>query len=58
MTWRSTLKSKARDMVPRFYPLGEELPPAENKVQAQELVRGSAFTFDGVDEQVCYTFRF
>lgn len=52
MTWRSTLKVKARDVVRRFYSLGEEHTAAENREQALDLIRGSAFTFNGVDEEV------
>lgn len=52
MSWRSTLKSKAREIVPRFYELGDDLPAAENKALAQTLIRGSTFTFHGVDEEV------
>ncbi|KAG9316233.1 hypothetical protein JVU11DRAFT_2260 [Chiua virens] len=51
MTWRSTLKNKACKIVPCFYSLGEDRPAAENKAQAQALVRGSTFTFNGVDEE-------
>ncbi|KAG9317726.1 hypothetical protein JVU11DRAFT_1943 [Chiua virens] len=51
MMWHSTLKNKAREIVPRFYSLGEDHPAAENKAQAQALVRGSTFTFNGVDEE-------
>ena len=53
MTWRSTLKAKARELVPHFYQLGEGFTPAENKAKANALIRGSAFTFDGVDDEVC-----
>ncbi|KAF8547716.1 hypothetical protein OG21DRAFT_1489989 [Imleria badia] len=31
MTWHSTLKSKARELVPRFYALGDEILPPDNK---------------------------
>jgi hypothetical protein len=53
MSWHLTLKSKAQEIVPHFYALGNDLPPAENKAQAQILIRGSTFTFDGVDKEVC-----
>ena len=53
MTWHSTLKSKAQELVLHFYVLGEEIPPLDNKAQAQALICGSAFTFDGVDKEVC-----
>lgn len=50
MTWHSTLKSKARELVPCFYMLGEEIPPLDNKAQAQALICGSAFTLDGINK--------
>lgn len=53
MTWRSTLKSKARELVPRFYSLGGDQPPEVNKVNAEALIRGSFFTRNGVDDEVC-----
>ena len=52
MTWRSTLKAKARELVPRFYPLGENFKQADNMNQAQELICGSAFTFGPDDPDV------
>ncbi|KAG9317722.1 hypothetical protein JVU11DRAFT_1938 [Chiua virens] len=51
MTWHSTLKSKAHELVPQFYSLGDRLTPAENKAKAQALIQGSTFTLDGVDEE-------
>jgi hypothetical protein len=53
MTWRSTLKAKARELVPRFFTLGENQSPKTNKANTEVLVRGSAFTQDGVDDEVC-----
>ena len=53
MSWRSTLKAKAREHVLHFYSLGERFTPAENKAEAKLLIRGSAFTLDGVDDEVC-----
>lgn len=52
MTWRSTLKAKARELVPRFYSLGDDQSPDTNKESADALIRGSAFTRDGVDDEV------
>ncbi|KIM54395.1 hypothetical protein SCLCIDRAFT_137040 [Scleroderma citrinum Foug A] len=51
MTWRSTLKSKARDTVPRFYKLGNQFSSEENLAIAQDLIKGSLFVRDGVDEE-------
>ena len=52
MTWRSTLKSKACDVVPRFYKLGNQFAAEENLAVAQDLIKGSSFIRDGVDEEV------
>ncbi|KAG6369751.1 hypothetical protein JVT61DRAFT_13621 [Boletus reticuloceps] len=51
MSWHSTLKAKAREIMPRFYALSEDHSPAENKAEAQMLIRHSTFTFDDVDEE-------
>lgn len=53
MTWHSTLKAKAQELMPRFYQLGKGFTPAENKAEANALIRGSTFTFNGVDDEVC-----
>ena len=52
MTWHSTLKSKARDVVPHFYKLGNQFAAEENLAVAQDLIKGSSFVRDGVDEEV------
>ena len=53
MTWRSTLKAKARKYVVRHYSLGGHQPAEDNLTKAQELVRGTMFVQDGIDEDVC-----
>ena len=53
MTWRSTLKSKAREHVIWYYNLGGHQSPEETLADVQALVRGSAFLRDGVTEDVC-----
>jgi len=55
MTWRSTLKSKARDIVPHFYNLGNQFSAEDNLATAQDLIRGSMFVRDGVDDEVSHT---
>jgi len=55
MMWHSTLKSKARNIVPRFYKLGNQFPSEENLAIAQDLIRGSSFVRDGVDKEVSHT---
>ena len=52
MTWRSMLKSKACDVVPRFYKLGNQFAAEENLAVTQDLIKGSSFVQDGVDEEV------
>jgi len=53
MTWRSTLKNKAREYVLQHYPLGGDRMPGENLANADELIRGATFVRDGVDDNVC-----
>jgi len=55
MTWRSTLKSKAHDIVPRFYNLGNQFSAKDNLATAQDVIRGSMFMWDGVDDEVSHT---
>ena len=52
MTWRSMLKSKACDVVPHFYKLDNQFAAEENLAVAQDLIKGSSFVWDGVDEEV------
>ena len=52
MTWHSILKSKARNIVPHFYKLGNQFSVEENLAIAQDLIKGSSFVRDGVDEEV------
>ena len=54
MMWCSTLKSKARDTVPCFYKLGNQFSSEENLAIAQDLIKGSLFVWDGVDEEVSH----
>ncbi|KIM56169.1 hypothetical protein SCLCIDRAFT_133150 [Scleroderma citrinum Foug A] len=49
--WCSTLKLKARDIVPCFYKLGNQFSSDENLAITQDLIRGSLFVWDGVDEE-------
>ena len=52
MTWRSTIKAKAREYVMRHYPLGGNRSCEENMANAQELIRGAMFVRDGVEADV------
>ena len=54
MTWCSKLKSKAHDIVPHFYKLGNQFSSDENLAIAQDLIRGSSFMQDGVNEEVSH----
>ena len=54
MTWRSTLKVKAREYVLRHYPLGGQRSAEENLSNAQALIHGAMFVRDGVNEDVCH----
>ncbi|KIM64571.1 hypothetical protein SCLCIDRAFT_23310 [Scleroderma citrinum Foug A] len=51
MMWRLILKSKARDIVLRFYKLGNQFSVEENLAIAQDLIKGSSFVRDGVDKE-------
>ncbi|KAF8546251.1 hypothetical protein OG21DRAFT_1491437 [Imleria badia] len=51
MTWHSTLKAKARELILRFYAPSEDLTLETNKMNAELLIRQSAFTRDGIDEE-------
>ena len=53
MTWRSTIKNKAREYIPRHYLLSSHQTPEENMTNANELIRGATFVRDGVDDDVC-----
>ncbi|KIK14955.1 hypothetical protein PISMIDRAFT_16875 [Pisolithus microcarpus 441] len=50
MTWRSTLKAKAREYVVQHYLLGSNQPAEENLANAQELIQGAKFVRDGVED--------
>ncbi|KAI6023054.1 hypothetical protein BKA83DRAFT_4627261 [Pisolithus microcarpus] len=50
MTWRLTLKAKAREYVVQHYLLGSNRPAEENLANAQELIRGAKFVRDGVED--------
>ena len=52
MTWRSMSKLKAHNVVPHFYKLGNQFTAEENLAIAQDLIKGSSFIWDGVDEEV------
>ena len=52
MTWRSTIKAKAREYVTRHYSLGSNRSCEENLANAQELIRGAMFVRDGVEPDV------
>jgi len=52
VTWHSTLKSRAHDVVHRFYKLGDQFSAEVNLATAQDLIKGSAFLQGGVDEEV------
>ncbi|KAI5994391.1 hypothetical protein EDD15DRAFT_2366477 [Pisolithus albus] len=51
MTWRSTIKAKAREVLPRFYDVGAHCTEAENQSQSQALIKGAMFLRDGVDNE-------
>jgi len=53
MTWRSTLKAKAREYVMHHYLLGSHQSSEDKLANARELVHGAMFVRDGVDEDVC-----
>ena len=53
MTWRSTLKSKAREYVVRHYPLGSNQPTEQNLANVQKLIQGAMFVRDSFEEDVC-----
>ena len=53
MTWRSTIKNKAREYVLQHYHLGPHQSPEENLANANKLICGAAFIRDGVDDDVC-----
>lgn len=52
MTWCSTLKAKACELIPCFYGLGEDQTPENNKINAELLICQSAFICNGIDEKV------
>ncbi|KAF8547050.1 hypothetical protein OG21DRAFT_1527416 [Imleria badia] len=52
ITWRSMLKAKACDLVKRYYIFGEDRSPDENKIEAEALIRGSMFTWNGVNDEL------
>ena len=52
MTWRSTIKAKACEVLPRLYDIGVHHTEAENQSQAQALIKGAVFLRDGVDDEV------
>lgn len=56
MTWRSTIKAKARQVVPRFYDIGPHRPAEENQIEAEELINEALFLRDGVDDEVRVVF--
>ncbi|KAI6006097.1 hypothetical protein EDD15DRAFT_2359232 [Pisolithus albus] len=51
MTWRSTIKAKAREVLLRFYDVGAHCTEAENQSQSQALIKGAMFLRDGVDNE-------
>ena len=53
MTWRSTVKAKAREWVVWHYPLGGHQSAKENLANMQELVRSAMFVRDGTGEDIC-----
>ena len=52
MTWRSTLKAKAREYVVHHYSLGGHRSAEENLTNTRELIHGAMFVRDGVEEDV------
>lgn len=52
MTWRSTIKAKAREVLPRFYDIGGDHTEEENQLQSRTLIKGAAFLRGGVDDEV------
>ena len=57
MTWRSTIKAKAREVLPQFHDIGAHHTQMENQSQAQALIKGATFLRDGVDNEVCAMFN-
>ena len=53
MTWWSTVKAKAHEVLPRFYNIRAHHTEMDNQAQAQALIKGAAFLRDGVDDEVC-----
>ena len=53
MTWRSTVKAKAREVLTRFYDIGLHRTEVDNQSQAQALIKGAVFLRNGVDDEVC-----
>ncbi|KAI6027297.1 hypothetical protein BKA83DRAFT_4123369 [Pisolithus microcarpus] len=51
MTWRSTIKVKAHEVLPQFYNVGAHCTEVENQLQSQALIKGAMFLRDGVDNE-------
>ncbi|KAI6012160.1 hypothetical protein BKA83DRAFT_4501114 [Pisolithus microcarpus] len=51
MTWQSTIKAKAHEILPWFYDIGTHFSEVENQSQSLELIKGAAFLRDGIDNK-------
>ncbi|KAG9318970.1 hypothetical protein JVU11DRAFT_1086 [Chiua virens] len=51
MTWRSTIKSKACEIVPQFYDVGSTHDVVHNQLQASMLIKGAEFLRNGIDDK-------
>lgn len=52
MSWRSTIKGKARDVVTQPYDIGKHRTEEENQRKAVALIKGVRFLRDSVDDEV------
>jgi hypothetical protein len=52
MTWRSTIKAKAREVITRFYDIGPQCNARDNQSQSQALIKEATFLRNGVDDEV------
>ncbi|KAF9232778.1 hypothetical protein BU15DRAFT_80857 [Melanogaster broomeanus] len=51
MTWHSTLKGKAHEVVTWLYNIGKHHTAAENQAEAETLIKGAVFLRDGIDDE-------
>ncbi|KAG9314872.1 hypothetical protein JVU11DRAFT_3971 [Chiua virens] len=51
MTWHSTIKSKAHEIVLQFYDVGPTHDTVHNQLQASMLIKGAEFLRNGIDDE-------